>query len=785
MSSIHYNKSAAREFAADLKKEMKHGHTRASSEWVARRLGSHAEGDRSTFLIWHSDIEMADRVTIDLYLPLADINFDKPDQHAGFKYHSFEIETYGSFACAVFEGLPSGNRKQFGVFYEFRVFTGGESKIIRDPMAWSMPYGIYAPAELYDAETVRESRKDLDYFKKLQAEINTSDGRITPSVNLLEVHPGSTTREGTLHSLTKRYKQIAAAIKAGEELSPDEKNLIGFDGIELMPIEPVIEHPEKHRFWEPFQGEPDEGEEITVHLRKPSVINWGYDIVIFGSAAVNPSLLSTGRPHELLELIETLHNFPDGPIKVVLDVVYGHADNQGVNVLPEPFFAGDNMYGKNINFRHPLIREIILEMQRRKIDWGFDGVRVDGAQDFKYYDAEQDIMYHDDDYLRRMSDVVQNVGGIEYRPWMIFEDGRPWPADDWELSSTYREITEQQGHPQQWASMIFAYNTPYNYTYWVSKWWRLKELFDFGDKWITGYANHDTMRRGTQADPSTININTRLGNSLRMVMDNAYNNPATTLMMNCFLPGTPMDFVQALAHTPWTFMRNTDTTYALKVAAEEAYFTEWQITDVDFRRSRFFRGMKEMGFTSIDGLRRFSQVLLRLLKATDDNHELIAELLNRFDPPFEVMDWDPDKLNRYAEIWTADVYHYCNADRHSEFVDPNKAEFNLLTRRYRHNNPWLIENFSENDMMRYREPVDGSVIYYGYRKAHESNKEILFLANMEGHTRQPGFKDLDLPVTDLSGFKAVLKTPSLRSRDVQKPIRLSAGQAILFERKPE
>jgi hypothetical protein len=32
------------------------------------------------------------------------------------------------------------------------------------------------------------------------------------------------------------------------------------------------------------------------------------------------------------------------------------------------------------------VRAILLEMQRRKVNFGADGVRVDGAQDFKWWD---------------------------------------------------------------------------------------------------------------------------------------------------------------------------------------------------------------------------------------------------------------------------------------------------------------------------------------------------------------------------------------------------------------
>jgi len=785
MSAISLNRPKTEAFAKEVHQKITYGLKKSAARYLAGRLGAHVHGNLSEFLIWHPEIKGAESVQIHLFTPVQPFNFDKPEQHISVTCHSLEIVRAGEFACAVIEGATAGDRDRFGTFYEYSIrFSDGSSIIVRDPMAWSMPYGIYSPAELYDVEKVRSTRKDAEYFKRIQQSFESpDDNRIGPSVNLLEVHTSTATKYGTLQSLSNRYNQIGNKLKSGGKLSPDEQNLLGFDAIELMPVDPLIEHPENHNFWNAIQTPKNNGAEITIHLTKPSIINWGYDIVLFGSAALNPSILTTGRPHELLELIETLHNFPGQPIKVVLDVVYGHADNQGLNVMPEEFFAGPNMYGLNIRFRSPLVRAMILEMQRRKIDWGFDGVRVDGAQDFKYYDESSDQLIHDDDFLKEMSEVEQNAAGVRYKPWMIFEDGRPWPRDDWELASTYREITAQQGHPHQWAPMIFAYNTPYNYTYWVSKWWRLKELLKFGDKWISGYANHDTMRRGTQADPSAINVNFQLGNSLKMVMDNAYNNTATTLLMNGFLPGVPMDFVQALGNTPWSFIRNTDTTYAIKVAAEEAHFTEWQITGVEFRNARFFKKLKDLGFNSLEGLRRFSKGLLYLVKATEYNPENIAELLNSFDPPFEVTNWDTDKLNRYALAWAEDLHLYCNADMHADTVEPRKAAFNLAVREFRLRNRWLHSNFGADDCFFYREPVDGTVIFFGYRKDSLSGKELVIAANMEGQPRQIHIPKSGLPVTNFDDWSVALSTPSLKLKKIDEPIKLSITQGILFQRQ--
>jgi hypothetical protein len=47
-------------------------------------------------------------------------------------------------------------------------------------------------------------------------------------------------------------------------------------------------------------------------------------------ATVNPVLLETGRPDELVDLAAALHNLPGKPKKLIFDVVFGHSDNQGL-----------------------------------------------------------------------------------------------------------------------------------------------------------------------------------------------------------------------------------------------------------------------------------------------------------------------------------------------------------------------------------------------------------------------------------------------------------------------
>ncbi len=154
------------------------------------------------------------------------------------------------------------------------------------------------------------------------------------------------------------------------------------------------------------------------------------------------------------------------------------------------------MYGQNINYRHGIVRAILLEMQRRKVNFGADGVRVDGAQDFKYWGCRcRATPPWTTNTFNQWADIVQNVGGKDYRPWFIFEDGRLWPQEDWELSSTYRAVLETQRDDDVFpvgAAYLCAQHT-------ISLWLLAFEMVAHqrdradGANWISGCANHDTL----------------------------------------------------------------------------------------------------------------------------------------------------------------------------------------------------------------------------------------------------------------------------------------------------
>ncbi len=775
---------------------------------IATALGAHPGRGNvaggSSFGFWTPELVEAsvpeEDVALELLLPAEDLDLRSSEQRALFGVVHLPTVRAGEYTWAVVDGLEAGTRNRVGPLYRLSypdrsvVRSAGRSadsasatrRYILDPLAYSVPYGATAPAELYDVEGMLAARRDAGYFADLATEPDP-DGvpRVTGPANMLEIHTATATEEGTLEALAERYREIADRIRHNEELSAADHSFIGYDAVQLMPVEPTIVYEAGPAFWEEVSHDspPREGElgELELVLRRPDTTNWGYDVMTVASPAPNPTLLRSGRPDELLDLIATLHAFPGRPIKVVFDVVYGHADNQSLSLLNRHYFAGPNMYGQNLNYRHPVVRAILLEMQRRKSNYGVDGVRVDGAQDFTLWNSAEQKLYHDDEYLGLMNDVEQEAAGIRYRPWMVFEDGRPWPRDDWELASSYREVTKRLPNVVQWGPLTFAHNTPFLFTFWISKWWRIEEIMQAGSRWITGNSNHDTLRRGTQVDPQE-RINTYLGETLPHILANAYDNPASR-MFDVFLPGIPMDFLNANMRAPWSFIRNTDDRYGVKVISEEAFFLDWAVNEATFSRAESFTRLKARGFTDLGELRRFMRALDAAVRTTGYVLASIARLLENHEPPLPgPRPYTAGGLKTIARAWMDDVHDYCTVARYAKDLDPARAARNLEVRRFARARPWLVENLTDGDAFDRLRPTDGSVIFLGLRSAPDARESLLFLANMEGAPRE--ITPVDLPIAGLprDGWEQALATRGLEQAVADRPFVLTNGSGVVFRR---
>ncbi|MGB0498403.1 MAG: glucosylglycerol hydrolase [Rubricella sp.] len=758
--------------------------TLAAEQEIARSLGGHIEGDTAHFGFWTPELLDARVPEGDVFLeilrPVDGLDLTVAQQDVTFERVYAPVIRYEAHCFAAVKGMRAGTRERIGDFYclTWRDAEGVWHRIL-DPLAMSLPFGAMAPAELYDVAAMQAARRDTAYFEAIRGDEPHKFGPVT---NILQVHVPTATAGGTLASLTRHYERLAERVANNLPLEPADKLFLGYDAVQLLPVEPTTVYETGPDFW--TEGESDE-ETVTVSLLRPDTTNWGYDIVISGMATVNPVLLETGRPDELVDLAAVLHTFPSKPKKLVFDVVYGHSDNQGLRALNGHFFAGPNMYGQNLDYQNPAVRAILLEMQRRKVDFGADGVRVDGAQDFKWWDASTQELRHDDDYLQSMADIVQEVAGTRYRPWFIFEDGRPWPDEDWELSSSYRSVIETQRDDDvfQWGPLTFAHNTPFLYTFWLSKYWRIREMLEVGANWISGTSNHDTLRRGTQVSPK-MNINTRLGQTRMEILDKAYDNPVVHMLTYAALPGVPMDFLNATARASWGFIRNQDDKYGVKVVAEEAISLKWQVDEYSYSMPANFRRLKALGYETREDLVRFFEFLPALVEVTNYELDEIARLLNRAEPPLAgPQPFTVAGLKQIARAWMDDMHEYCNVSNALSGLDPAQADFALALRNLRRARPWLRDNFGPNDHFDYLQPIAGRTVFTSLRHGPDG-EQVFAVLHMEGKPTEE-IDPVTLPVPGIEGFgwELALRTPGIGGEYTGGPITLRDSMGLVFTRR--
>jgi hypothetical protein len=767
---------------------------------LATRLGAHYRVDGLTEIgFWTPELgaEMEHRVQ-DVYLevltPLKPIDFRAQIQVVPFQRDRLKLKQQGEYFWGVIAGMIPGTKERAGSFYWLRYVDNHNTlHTIPDALAYSLPYGVFAPAELYDINSLQTQRADLDYFaykQESEAVVKVS----TPS-NILQLHVQTASQEGTLEGLTRIYHRIAEKLQAQKTLTPAESTYIGYDAVQLLPIvttaECRVEGQSERDFFTCDRTIEPEAVELEITLKKPDTQNWGYDVVIAGSSATQPAVLGSLRPDELVEFIATLHNFPTGSIQVIYDLVYGHADNQALELLNSRYFKGPNMYGQDVYHQDPTVRAILLEMQRRQINTGVDGIRVDGAQDFKFFNPSTNKVEIDDTYLESMSFIIQEICEYRRQLFAIYEDGRPWPQMDWEAKSTYRSIILKHRDVLQWGPLIFAGNTPTLTKFWDEKWQRVCEVMQFGANWITGCGNHDTVRRGNQVDLQQP-INWNLGKTLPEVIHNAYDNPAIMLWIYGFSPGIPMDFLNATMHAPWGFFRNTDDVYGVKVAAEEAGFLDWEIEPELYAQADAFPRLKQLGFDHFDDLCKFMHWLQ--LAVTETSYDLEKIVFNaRQSLDILNSDYlttlDVEGLQALGKAFMEDCHDIANVSRYETALDPQRTHFNLNLRHYRRLHPWLRENLTWQDSF-HRLSDDKSCLYYGVRsdstlEPDASSEQVAMIAHLGGEPLTIELKEyLEL---DLSQWRVAIATPGLNlegkgSLTELKAFEIKDGQGLLLEK---
>ncbi|MBS0014889.1 MAG: alpha-amylase [Arthrospira sp. SH-MAG29] len=801
-------------------------HSKASyfekAQILAQKLGAHWLGDGLTQIgFWTpkltSQVMRRLEIFLEVLIPIDEIDLRADQQVVRFHRTRLNLKQQGEYHWGVVAGMEPGSREQVGSFYWLRYIDQAEKlQAIRDPLAYSIPYGVFGPAELYDIETLQAQRPDLEYFSRRGTsrhptiDLNDEDlsplpnpkliPRVRAPKNILQLHVGTATAAGTFEGLTSLYSRISDKLAKNIPLTPIEENYIGYGAVQLLPTEPPIEFRDEYSpESEFFAFMSEDGDTIEINLSKPDTQDWGYDVPILGSSTTNPAMMGSRRPDEVVDFIATLHNFSTGPIQVIYDIVYGHADNQSELLLNRQFLKGQNMYGQDLNHQLPTVRAILLEMQRRKMNTGVDGIRIDGGQDFRFFNPLTGLVEQDDAYLLAMSDVVQDIGGYQRLLFTIFEDGRPWPEEGWEEISTYRDLIELRPDSFQWGPLIFAHNTPTLKGFWERKWKRVCEVMYQGENWITGCANHDTVRRGNQVDLDQ-EINWNLGKTLSEVLHNGYDNPAVTLWVYGFSPGLPMDFINATTRAPWMFFRNTDERYGVKVVAEEMGFLDWQITPELYQRDFVFSRLKSLGFEDLEELKQFGNALQQAMIDADYSlpavleacqaclgysaKECKVEYWQKMNHP-EMLEFlkalDIIKLKEFALKFMEDCYEICNVSHYGEDLNGVQTNFNLQLRRFRHDRIWLRQNLMGTDQFN-KIGDQTQTVFYGVRgNPYREEDQVVMVAHTGGEPMTVTVGDwLEL---DLSDWKVAIASPGVELNDnlaSLKKFELKDSQGVLL-----
>ncbi|TVP71218.1 MAG: hypothetical protein EA340_04895, partial [Nitriliruptor sp.] len=242
----------------------------------APKLGAHPQGDGSVaFAMWSPRLTRERVADADIFLevldPLDDLDVTVSRATVRFRRTLVPVQRDRDLVWTVARGLGIGTREQLGSFYclTYRDRDGDWHQVF-DPMASSLPYGAFAPAEVYDLDAVQAGRGDRDYWRALASEAGEDrcGSRIVkqgPAANILQLHVPTATSGGTLASLARFYARLARHLVEGRELTPEEQVYAGYDAVQLLPVEPTTVYEKGPAFFAIQEPEPAEDTEGMEH----------------------------------------------------------------------------------------------------------------------------------------------------------------------------------------------------------------------------------------------------------------------------------------------------------------------------------------------------------------------------------------------------------------------------------------------------------------------------------------------------------------------------------------
>ena len=230
---------------------------------AARLLGARHDPDTglTSFGFWAPEISAsrieAHAVTLELFTPLEPIDFRSARVAGNFRRTRIALEPVGDWWWVVVSGVVAGNRDRAGAMYRLRAQTGqsglggtgqhdrarrpragtggdGTELIRRDLVADSLPWGAFAPAEVYDVVSMQRERRDLGHFARTPA----------PPATILELHVPTATAgrhdRGSRRGVPRARRQAALGRAARRRPRPSTR---ATRPSSRCPVDPTIERP--------------------------------------------------------------------------------------------------------------------------------------------------------------------------------------------------------------------------------------------------------------------------------------------------------------------------------------------------------------------------------------------------------------------------------------------------------------------------------------------------------------------------------------------------------------
>ena len=132
-----------------------------AAQQTAKWMGAFAKGEVAEFGFWAPELlEMRipdGDVFLEILQPDPQVSLTVSRQNARFRRTRVPVARTDAWVFCAVQGMRAGTREQIG--YWKRIF---------DPMAVSVPFGVFAPAELYDMAAMQAARTDAAYFKAFE-----------------------------------------------------------------------------------------------------------------------------------------------------------------------------------------------------------------------------------------------------------------------------------------------------------------------------------------------------------------------------------------------------------------------------------------------------------------------------------------------------------------------------------------------------------------------------------------------------------------------------------------